>query len=142
MEYPDAFNQEISTNKAVHVYFSQAIPLVSYIDESCLFLKEKKCDICRGVCQNEAIDFNQAEEKTEIAVGAVILSYGMEPFDPKTKDEYGYGKYQNVVTSMDYERLLSSTGPYDGQVLRASDKEHPRKDCLDPVCRFKKGHPR
>ena len=127
MEYPDAFNQEISTNKAVHVYFSQAIPLVSYIDESCLFLKENKCDICRGVCKNEAIDFNQVEEKAEVAVGAIILSYGMEPFDPKTKDEYGYGKFQNVVTSMDYERLLSSTGPYGGQVLRTSDKEHPRK---------------
>ena len=127
VEYPDAFNQDISTNKAVHVYFSQAIPLVSYIDESCLFLKENKCDICRGVCKNEAIDFNQTEEKAEVAVGAIILSYGMEPFDPNTKDEYGYGKFQNVVTSMDFERLLSSTGPYDGQVLRASDKEHPRK---------------
>ena len=127
MEYPDVFNQEISKNKAVHVYFSQAIPLVSYIDESCLFLKENKCDICRGVCKNQAIDFNQTEEKIEIAVGAVILSYGIEPFDPKTNEEYGYGKFQNVVTSMDYERLLSSTGPYDGQVLRASDKERPRK---------------
>jgi len=127
MEYPDVFNQEISMNKAVHVYFSQAIPLVAYIDESCLFLKENKCDICRGVCQNEAIDFNQTVEKAEINVGAVILSNGMEPFDPKSMDEYGYGKFKNVVTSMDYERLLSSTGPYDGQVLRESDKEHPRK---------------
>ena len=127
MEYPDVFNQEISMNKAVHVYFSQAIPLVAYIDESCLFLKDKKCDICRGVCQNEAIDFNQMEETVEISVGAIILSYGMEPFDPKAIDEYGYGKFKNVVTSMDYERLLSSTGPYDGRVLRESDKEHPRK---------------
>jgi heterodisulfide reductase subunit A len=114
VQYPDPFNQEISNNKAVHVYFSQAIPLISYIDESCLFLKEQKCDICRGVCQNDAIDFNQTEEKVEINVGAIILSYGIEPFDPKVKDEYCYGKMQNVVTSMDYERLLSSTGPYEG----------------------------
>jgi heterodisulfide reductase subunit A len=127
VEYPDVFNQEISMNKAVHVYFSQAIPLVAYIDESCLFLKESKCDICRGVCQNEAIDFNQTDEKTEINVGAIILSNGMEPFDPSPLDEYGYGAFKNVVTSMDYERLLSSTGPYDGQVLRESDKEQPRK---------------
>jgi heterodisulfide reductase subunit A len=127
IEYPDQFNQEISKNKAVHVYFSQAIPLVSYIDESCIYLKEKKCRICEGVCQNEAIDFKQTAEKVDINVGAIILSPGIEPFDPKVKDEYGYGKFENVVTSMDYERLLSSTGPYEGEVLRASDKKHPHK---------------
>jgi heterodisulfide reductase subunit A len=127
VEYPDQFNQEISSNKAVHVYFSQAIPLVAYIDESCLYLKEKKCDICRRVCQADAIDFNQTPEKTEINVGAIILSSGIKPFDPTEIDEYGYGKMQNVVTSMDYERLLSSTGPYEGEVLRASDKKHPKK---------------
>ena len=126
--YPDQYNQEISKNKAVHVYFSQAIPLISYIDEeSCLFLKEQKCDICRGVCKNNAIDFNQTAEKVEVNVGAIILSSGIEPFDPKVKDEYCYGEMQNVVTSMDYERLLSSTGPYEGEVLRTSDKKHPKK---------------
>jgi len=127
VDYPDPFNQEISKNKAVHVYFSQAIPLITYIDESCLFLKEKKCDICRGVCQADAIDFKQKPEKLEIDVGAIILSHGIEPFDPKVKDEYGYGKLQNVMTSMDYERLLSSTGPYGGEVRRTFDTEHPKK---------------
>ncbi len=127
MQYPDKFNQEISDNKAVHIYFSQAIPLVAYIDESCLYLKEKKCLICEGVCQAGAIDFQQTEEKLEVNVGAIILSVGLEPFDPKVKDEYAYGRMQNVVTSMDYERLLSSTGPYAGEVLRASDQKHPKK---------------
>ncbi len=127
MEYPDPFNQDISKNKAVHVYFSQAIPLVSYIDESCLYLKEKKCDICRGVCQADAIDFKQMPEKIEVNIGTIILSSGIEPFDPGVKDEYGYKRMQNVVTSMDYERLLSSTGPYEGEVLRTSDKKHPKK---------------
>ena len=127
VEYPDQFNQDISQNKAVHVYFSQAIPLVAYIDQSCLFLKEGKCDICRGVCQAGAIDFQQKPEKMEVKVGAIILSSGIEPFDPKVRDEYGYGTMANVVTSMDYERLLSSTGPYEGKVLRASDREHPKK---------------
>jgi heterodisulfide reductase subunit A2 len=127
VQYPDTFNQDISGNKAVHVFFSQAIPLVAYIDESCLYLKEKKCDICRGVCQADAIDFNQTLQKKDINVGAIILSYGIEPFDPGVKDEYGYGKLANVVTSMDYERLLSSTGPYEGAVRRASDKKHPKK---------------
>jgi heterodisulfide reductase subunit A len=127
VQYPDSFNQEISTNKAVHVYFSQAIPLVAYIDESCLYLKEGKCDICRGVCQAEAIDFRQTAQRANVKVGAIILSTGIEPFDPSTKAEYGYRKLANVVTSMDYERLLSSTGPYEGRVLRNSDLKSPVK---------------
>ncbi|HID30082.1 MAG TPA: heterodisulfide reductase, partial [Desulfobacterales bacterium] len=127
VQYPDPFNQEISKNKAIHIYFAQAIPLITYIDESCLYLKEKKCRICEAVCKNDAIDFNQAAEKVEINVGAIILSPGLEPFDPTVKDEYGYGKMQNVVTSMDYERLMCATGPYEGEILRASDKKHPHK---------------
>jgi heterodisulfide reductase subunit A len=127
VKYPDPYNQEISDNKAVHVYFAQAIPLVTYIDESCLYLKEKKCRICEAVCKNNAIDFNQTPEKVEVKVGAIILSSGLEPFDPKVREEYRYGQFANVVTSMDYERLLCSTGPYQGEVLRTSDEKHPHK---------------
>ena len=127
VEYPDPFNQGISQNKAVHVYFSQAIPLISYIDESCIYLKEKKCKICEGVCQNDAIDLNQVAEKVNVNVGAIILSSGIKPYNPEVKDEYRYREFENVVTSMDYERLLSSTGPHEGQVLRATDKKHPKK---------------
>ncbi len=66
-------------------------------------------------------------EKVEVNVGAIILSPGLEPFDPKVRDEYGYGMMQNVVTSLDYERLMCATGPYEGEILRASDKKHPHK---------------
>ena len=127
VKYPDRFNQEISKNKAVHIYFAQAIPLVTYIDESCLYLKDKKCGICESVCKNKAIDFNQTAEKMEIKVGAVILAPGIEAYTPKVGNEYGYGRMQNVVTSMDFERLLCATGPYEGEILRASDKKHPHK---------------
>jgi heterodisulfide reductase subunit A2 len=126
-KYPDQFNQEISTNKAIHIYFAQAIPLITYIDESCLYLKDKKCRVCESVCKNNAIDLNQKAEKIEVKVGAVILAPGIEAFTPKVGNEYGYGKMQNVVTSMDYERLLCATGPYEGEILRASDKKHPHK---------------
>jgi len=125
VKYPDVFNQEISNNKAVHIYYSQAIPLVAYIDQSCLFLKEKKCDICTGICQNNAIDFSQTEEKIEINVGAILLAPGISPFEPEETDQYGYRRRQNVVTSMDYERIMCATGPYEGEILRASDKKHP-----------------
>ncbi len=125
MKYPDQYNQDISLNKAVHIYFAQAVPLIAYIDESCLYLKEKKCRICEAVCKANAIDLNQKPEKMEIKVGAIILSPGFEPFDPKVREEYRYGEFKNVVTSMDYERLLCSTGPYAGEILRASDMKHP-----------------
>jgi heterodisulfide reductase subunit A2 len=123
--YPDRYNQEISDNKAVHIYFAQAIPLITYIDESCLYLKEKKCRICEGACKNDAIDLHQIPEKIELKVGAIILSPGYDVFDPKVRDEYGYGRLQNVVTGMDYERLMCATGPYEGEILRASDMRHP-----------------
>jgi heterodisulfide reductase subunit A len=126
-KYPDQYNQDISLNKAVHIYFPQAIPLIAYIDESCLYLKEGKCRICEAVCKNNAIDLKQQPEKVEINVGAIILAPGIEPFDPKVREEYRYGEFANVVTSMDFERLLGSTGPYAGEILRASDKKHPHK---------------
>ncbi|MFH0960788.1 MAG: CoB--CoM heterodisulfide reductase iron-sulfur subunit A family protein [Pseudomonadota bacterium] len=123
----DPFNQRISTNKAVHIYFAQAVPLVPYIHENCLYLDGTKCTICEGVCKNKAIDFHQMPEKIKLTVGAIVLAPGYEVFDPKVTGDYGYGKYENVVTSLDYERLLCATGPYEGEILRSSDKKHPRK---------------
>ncbi len=125
VNYPDPFNQGISGNKAIHIYFAQAIPLVTYIDESCLYLKEGKCRICEGVCKTNAIDFTQTAETFEINVGAIILSPGIEAFDPELREEYRYGEFANVVTALDYERLLCATGPYEGEILRASDNKHP-----------------
>ena len=125
---PDPFNQDISSNKAVHIYFSQAYPLISYIDpEACLYLKEGKCGICESVCDNKAIDLNQTPEKVELKVGAILLSPGYEPFDPKLRGDYGYGTFENVVTSIDYERIVCATGPYGGEIRRASDNKHPHK---------------
>lgn len=125
VKYPDQFNQGISKNKAIHIYFAQAVPLVTYIDESCLYLREKKCRLCEAVCKNKAIDFTQVEERIKIKVGAIILSPGFRIFDAKKLAEYHYGEYKNVVTSLDYERILCATGPYGGEILRPSDLKHP-----------------
>ena len=125
--YPDQYNQEISKSKAVHIHYAQAIPLVAYIDESCLYLKEKKCRLCERVCGNGAIDFSQLPEKVEVNVGAVILAPGLEPYDPRIADEYGYGTMPNVVTSLDFERILCATGPYEGEIRRPSDGKHPHR---------------
>jgi heterodisulfide reductase subunit A len=127
VEVPDPFNQNLSTNKAVHIYFSQAVPLVTYIDENCLYLDNEKCTICQGVCKHDAIDFTQEAEKVEVKVGAIVLSPGYETFNPKLRGDYGYGRMENVVTSLDFERLLCATGPHEGEILRPSDKKHPHK---------------
>ena len=124
----DQYNQELSTSKAIHMYFSQAVPLVTYVDENqCLYISQKKCNICVGVCKNEAIDLHQKAEKFAVKVGAVVLSPGYEAFDPSPRKDFGFGVYPNVVTSLDFERILCSTGPYEGDMLRPSDGAHPHK---------------
>lgn len=110
----------------MHIYFAQAIPLIAYIDQSCLYLKEKKCRICEGVCKNDAIDLHQAPAKIDVNVAAIVLAPGYDVYDPAVKGDYGYGTLPNVVTSMDYERLMCATGPYEGEIRRTSDKKHPR----------------
>jgi heterodisulfide reductase subunit A len=124
----DEYNQDLSLNKAIHIYFSQAVPLVTYIDpEKCSFLQNEKCSICAGVCKNDAINLYQKPERVEVQVGAIVLSPGYEPFDPRLRNDYGYGTMENVVTSLDYERILCATGPYEGEIERPSDKKHPHK---------------
>ena len=128
VKVPDPYNQKLSLNKAIHIYFTQAVPLITYVDpDTCLYLQDDKCNICIGVCQNEAIDLNQQEETIQMEVGAIIMAPGFEVFDPRLRNDYGYGIMDNVVTSLDFERILCSTGPYEGEIRRPSDNRHPKK---------------
>ena len=128
VKVPDEYNQNLSLNKAIHIYFSQAVPLITYVDpDTCLYLQDEKCNICVGACQKQAIDLNQKEDTIQVEVGAIIMAPGFEVFDPKLRNDYGYGIMQNVVTSLDFERILCSTGPYEGEIRRPSDKKHPQK---------------
>ena len=128
VKIPDKYNQNLSTNKAIHIYFSQALPLIPYVDpETCLYLKDGSCSICEGVCKPRAIDLHQEEEILDVEVGAIVLAPGFETFDPRLRGDFGYGIFENVVTSLDYERILCSTGPYEGTIRRPSDKVHPHK---------------
>jgi heterodisulfide reductase subunit A len=127
VQVPDPFNQGLGLNKAVHIYFSQAVPLVPYIDEACLFLQDGKCSICLNVCKNDAIDLHQKAERVEAKVGAIVLAPGYDIFNPRVRGDYGYGTYENVVTSLDFERLLCATGPHEGEILRPSDRKHPHR---------------
>ncbi|HQO78041.1 MAG TPA: FAD-dependent oxidoreductase [Thermodesulfobacteriota bacterium] len=124
----DPFNEKLSLTKCISVFCPQAIPAVSAINaDNCLFLREGKCKICAPTCKQRAIDFTQREQDEEIVVGAIIVSTGYEIFDAKISSEYGYGRMKNVITSMDFERVLNADGPYHGEVVRPSDGKVPRK---------------
>lgn len=119
----NSFDEKISTRKAIYIEFPQAVPIVYTIDyENCI-----GCGFCDRVCEPEAINFLEKSEEIEVNVGSVIVATGFEVFEPsEMRREYGYGKYENVITAMQFERLLSSFGPTEGKPLRLSDGKKPK----------------
>ncbi len=137
-----SFDENKSGRSAMYILFPQAIPNKAVVDpENCVHLLNDKCEVCKEVCEAEAIDFEQQEKEVDLDVGAVIVAPGFEEFDAKLKGEFGYGDYPNVVTSIEFERILSASGPFKGKILRPSDLKHPVKvafiQCVgsrDPSC--------
>jgi heterodisulfide reductase subunit A len=122
------FEAGLGRRAVVDILYPQAVPNVPTIDrERCLHFNKETCGICEAVCQAKAISFDQVAKTRELDVGAVILSPGFETIDPSLKAEYGYGIYDNVVTSRQFERILSASGPSQGEILRPSDGKHPKK---------------
>jgi len=122
VEAIDEYNQGLGERGGIFVRYPQAVPLVYAIDkEKCI-----GCGTCQEVCKAGAVNYNDREEEVALRVGSIILAPGFEEFDPSLRSEYGYGRYQNVVSSIEFERILSASGPYGGMVLRPSDGEVPR----------------
>jgi heterodisulfide reductase subunit A len=119
----DEYNQGLKKRKAIYVAYPQAVPLIFCIDKSTCI----GCGICAGECMAKAVEYELKDQTMEIQVGSVILCPGFEEFDARLKKEYGYGEYKNVVTSIEFERMLSATGPYLGTVMRPSEGEIPRR---------------
>ncbi len=116
---PDAFNMGLSKRKPVYIPFPQAVPPVPVLDpENCLHLKNGTCkDFCVEACgDRDAIDFTQEAEYIDIDVGTIVLATGFDTFDPARIPYYGYGKYPNVYTSLELERLVNASGPTGGDV--------------------------
>jgi heterodisulfide reductase subunit A2 len=123
------YDASTGKRKAIYVKYAQAVPLKYQIDaEACLRLKKPgACGICEDVCVAEAIRFDDSGKVHELSVGALILAPGFEPFDPTDAGVWGYGKFPNVITSLQLERYLSATGPTNGYLLRPSDGKPVRK---------------
>ena len=128
VKVPDPYNKGLSQTRAIRIPFPQAVPAIAVIDAAkCLYLTKGTCRLCEKSCGTHAIDFQQKEEAVVIEVGSVILACGTSEFDARLKGEYGYGVFPNVVTSIEYERLLSASGPTGGHIVRPSDKKEPKK---------------
>ena len=123
IEYPNEWDEYMGVRKAISVPFDQAVPLVYTINRDyCI-----ECYKCVEACgPREAINFDQQPEEIELEVGAIIVATGYDIYKPFDDPTYGYGKYDNVITSLEFERLILAAGPTGGKVVRASDGKRPR----------------
>lgn len=122
------YDAGLAKRKAAYVSYAQAVPLKYVLDpDQCIYLKKGKCKACEKFCPADAIKFDDEPRELNIEVGAVILSTGCEVYDPLLHDVYGYGKNPDIVTSLEFERILSSSGPTAGHLTRPSDGKEPEK---------------
>jgi len=127
-ELLNEFNEGLNNRKPVNIHYPQAVPRVPVIDpESCVHLNTGNCGICQSICGVGAINYRDEIHERSVHIGSVIYSPGFEVSDPHLRSEFGYGIYQNVVTSIEFERLLSASGPTSGTVCRPGDGSHPKK---------------
>ncbi len=120
---PNEFDCNLGWRKAIYAPFPQAVPNIYTIDmDHCI-----KCRLCESACGPRSVDFNQKEEIREIKVGAIVIATGYDLYDAKTISEYGYGIYPNVITSLEFERIMCASGPTLGHIIRPSDLKDAKK---------------
>ncbi len=125
------FEQKLTTRKAIFSLFPQAVPNTRAIDaKNCILLNDparKRCRLCEKTCKAGAINYEDKGKEISLHVGAIILSPGLDRYDATVRGELGLGRWKNVVSSIQFERILSASGPYKGTVQRPSDEKHPKK---------------
>jgi heterodisulfide reductase subunit A len=126
---PNEFDVGLATRHGIYTPFAQAVPSTYIIDMNLCLNKEGVivCDKCIKKCERQAVNFEMKPETVELEVGTIIVAIGADVFDPSTLPHYGYGKYPNVITSLEFERLINAGGPSGGRLLRPSDKQIPNR---------------
>ena len=125
---PSEYDAGLKGRKPIYVPYAQAVPNIPAIDRTrCVHFKTDGCRICADFCPVSAIDHSQKDEIVEFDVGSIVLAPGFQAFDPSRFDTYAYTKLPNVVTSLEFERILSATGPFSGNLVRPSDHKEPKK---------------
>ena len=123
IEIPNYYDEGVGMVRAAYIPFPQAVPLCATIDKNyCI-----DCGLCETVCGPDAIDRNMEPEEIELHVGTIIAATGYDPYDPTEKYEYGYGRYTNVITAMEIERMINASGPTGGHVQKPSDGKEPKR---------------
>ncbi|UCF09037.1 MAG: CoB--CoM heterodisulfide reductase iron-sulfur subunit A family protein, partial [Thermoplasmata archaeon] len=121
------FDCGMSKRKAIYIPFPQAVPLKYTIDrDRCLYFQKGKCRNCEKACTAGAVDFGQTDVEIVLSVGSIVVATGFDQFDPSAQKEYGYGQYKDVLTALEFERLLSASGPTEGRLFRPSNGEVPK----------------
>ncbi|EMR72956.1 Heterodisulfide reductase subunit A [Thermoplasmatales archaeon SCGC AB-539-N05] len=135
------FEEGLSERKAIYVPCAGALPNVPMIDtEHCLHFKGKDCKACQEACMFEAIDFKQKDEQLELKVGGIIAATGFKIFDPEQVPQYGYGKFDDIYTAVEFERLYASNGPTEGNIVLKNGKAPKSAAIVHCVGRDKKGY--
>jgi heterodisulfide reductase subunit A len=125
---PDEFQAGLSSRKAIYIPFPQAVPCSYLINmEDCLGNNPVACGKCADVCEKKVINFDETDEIVIREVGAIIVAIGLDVYDPTEIEEYGYARFDNVITSMEFERLICAAGPTDGHFVRPSDQRRPKR---------------
>lgn len=123
---PNEFNLGMDSRRAIYIPFAQAVPKIATIDPNyCTMLKTGKCGVCSKVCTAGAIDYTAQDEYIDVEYGAIIAATGFNPIKIDAYDEFAYSQSPDVVTSLEFERLLNAAGPTGGTLLRPSDGQHP-----------------
>ena len=121
------YSAGMGQRKAIYIPYDLAIPKKAAIDaEHCLYFKKGACRLCENECPTEAIDFDQQSRAIELKVGSIIVATGFDEYNPKEESEYGYGRYDNVITQFQLARLLDIDGPTEGKLLRPTDGREPK----------------
>ena len=124
---PDEFNLGLSSRRAVYSPFPQAVPSAYVVNiQECLGHNPVVCGKCMDACDRGCINFHMSDEQINERVGTIIVATGLEVYDPSELDEYGYTRFENVLTSLEFERLVNAGGPTKGDLLRPTDRKRPR----------------
>jgi len=124
---PNEFQIGLSTRKAIYLPFPQAVPSAYVLNmEQCLGNNPIACGKCLEACDKKCIDYDMQDEIIKVEVGAIVVATGMDVYDPTKLDDYGYTRHENVITSMEFERLICSEGPTQGHFIRPTDHETPK----------------
>ena len=123
---PNAFNLGLDNRRAIYIPFAQAVPKIATIDPAyCTKLNTGKCGVCAKVCTAGAIDYQQTDRLEQRQYGAIVAATGFQPISLEKFGEYAYQQSPDVVTSLEFERLMNAAGPTGGTLLRPSDGKHP-----------------